>query len=247
MLWTHTFQSAEGLCVQAFRFRHAVYNFAFAFCSSMCKASRSGSGEKNSTVSATPASVRLLLTRLPWLWLKAFCFQNHFRKGWEYVKIQQSSLFLLRFSYISQVDVPWIFSSLWYIFRILKNLIWTILPAGMFSGGLSLQWLGAGPGFPARGWGWVVAVKPLDQWSVMEALALWLCKEEFPQRWKVVKWVKNLLRGKREQYLWIDTRADSEGEPLSRVHMAVLNHLFRTFLLGFLWPIILICLAHSHI
>ena len=245
MLWTHTFQSAEGLCVQAFRFRHAVYDFAFAFCSSMCKASRSGSGEKNNTPSATPASVRLLLTRPPWL--KAFCFQNHFRKGWEYVQIQQSSLFLLRFSYISQVDVPWIFSSLWFTFRILKNLIWTILPAGMFSGGLCLQRLGAGPGFPARGWGWVVAVKPLDHWSVMEALALRLCKEEFPQRWKVVNWVKNLLRGKREQYLWIDTRADSEGEPLSRVRMAVLNHLFRTFLLGFLWPIVLICLVHSHI
>lgn len=148
-----------GLCVQrAFRFRHAVYNVAFAFCSSTCKASRSGSDEKNNVPSATPASVRLLLTRLPWL--KAFCFQNHFRKGWEHVKIQQSSLFLLRFSYISQVDVPWIFfkplilSSLWFIFRVLKNLIWTILPASMFSGGLSLQRLGAGPGFAAIDWGW---------------------------------------------------------------------------------------------
>ena len=48
-----------------------------------------------------------------------------------------------------------------------------------------------------------------------KALALQLCRKEFPQRWKVLKQVKYLLWGKRVQYLWIDTWADSEGESLS--------------------------------
>ena len=34
--------------------------------------------------------------------------------------------------------------------------------------------------------------------------------------------------------------------PESRPHGS-LNHSFRTFLLGVLWPIVLICLVHSHI
>ena len=37
--------------------------------------------------------------------------------------------------------------------------------------------------------GWIAAVKApdpshLDQWSVTRALALWLWRKEFPQRWK---------------------------------------------------------------
>ena len=54
--------------------------------------------------------------------------------------------------------------------------------------------------------------QPSDQWSVTRALALWLCRKEFPQRWKVVKQVMCLLRGKRVQYMWIGTRVDSERE-----------------------------------
>ena len=39
--------------------------------------------------------------------------------------------------------------------------------------------------------------QPLDQWSVTRALALELCRKEFPQRWKIVKQVKYLLGGKK--------------------------------------------------
>ena len=42
--------------------------------------------------------------------------------------------------------------------------------------------------------------------------------------------------------MWIDTQANSEGEshPCGRI-----DHLYGAFLLGFLWPIILICLVLS--
>ena len=73
-------------------------------------------------------------------------------------------------------------------------------------------------------------------------LALRLCRKEFPQRWKVVKQVKYLLGGKRVQYVWIDTREDSERESWA---CGILNHLHGAFLLGFLWPVILICLVQS--
>ena len=70
----------------------------------------------------------------------------------------------------------------------------------MISGGLGLQRLGAWLAFPARGrlshgrestrpW-------PLDQWSATRALALLLCRKEYPQRQKVVKQVKRVLGGK---------------------------------------------------
>ena len=42
--------------------------------------------------------------------------------------------------------------------------------------------------------------------------------------------------------MWIDTRADSEKESHPR---GSLNHLYGAFLLGFLWPIILLCLVLS--
>ena len=42
--------------------------------------------------------------------------------------------------------------------------------------------------------------------------------------------------------MWIDTRADSEKELRLR---GSLNHLHGAFLLGFLWPIILLCLVLS--
>ena len=51
---------------------------------------------------------------------------------------------------------------------------------------------------------------------------------------------------KRVQYVWIDTRADSEGE--SRVAESCphddLSYFYGAFLPGFLGPIILMCLAH---
>ena len=52
------------------------------------------------------------------------------------------------------------------------------------------------------------------------ALALWLCRKEFPQRWKVVKQVKYLLRGENVWYMWIDTWANSERQSLSHTLVA---------------------------
>ena len=42
--------------------------------------------------------------------------------------------------------------------------------------------------------------------------------------------------------MWIDTQVDSERELRPR---GSLNHFYGAFLLGFLWPIILICLVQS--
>ena len=42
--------------------------------------------------------------------------------------------------------------------------------------------------------------------------------------------------------MWIDTRVDSERESCP---CGSLNHLYGAFLPGFLWPIILLCLAPS--
>ena len=70
--------------------------------------------------------------------------------------------------------------------------------------------------------GWIAAVKApdpshLDQWSVTRALALWLWRKEFPQRWKVVKQVKYLLGGEEYSTCGIDT----QGKSLSCTFMAV--------------------------
>ena len=53
-------------------------------------------------------------------------------------------------------------------------------------------------------------------------LALHLCRKEFPQRHKVVKQVKYVLRGKKVQYVWIDTWGRlRERESLSSTLRAV--------------------------
>ena len=54
---------------------------------------------------------------------------------------------------------------------------------------------------------------------VTGALALWLCRKESPRRQKIVKQV--FIKRKRVQYMWIGTRADSEGDFLSRALVAV--------------------------
>ena len=53
----------------------------------------------------------------------------------------------------------------------------------------------------------ILAIRPVVS---DKALALQLCRKEFPQRWKVVKQAKCLLGGKRVQYAWIDTGPASE-------------------------------------
>ena len=59
------------------------------------------------------------------------------------------------------------------------------------------------------------------QGSVTRALALRVCRKEFPQRQKVVNQVQCFLGGKIVQYLSIDTWADSEGGSLSCALVAV--------------------------
>ena len=55
-----------------------------------------------------------------------------------------------------------------------------------------------------------------------------------------MKQIKCLL-GEKE-YVWIDTWVGSERESHPR---GSLNHFYGTFFLGFLWPIILLCLVLS--
>ena len=83
----------------------------------------------------------------------------------------------------------------------------------------------------------------LDQGSVTRALALQLCRKKFPQRWNIMKQIKYLSRGKRVQYVWIETRTDSERATELQPHDG-LNHFYRAFRPDFLWPIILISLVH---
>ena len=115
----------------------------------------------------------------------------------------------------------------------------------MISGGLSLkQGLGSQAETEARSWAWKRKILALDQWSATRALALQLCRKEFSQRWKVVKQVF-IGRGKkystRGQTHWRTQRQRvTESHPCGN-----LNSFYGTFLLGFLWPSVLICLVHS--
>ena len=69
-----------------------------------------------------------------------------------------------------------------------------------------------------------------------KGLALWLCKEDFPQRRKVVKQAKCLLGGK-EYYAC--------GQTLPQTQSCSLVNFYGPFLSGFLWSGILICLVLS--
>ena len=84
----------------------------------------------------------------------------------------------------------------------------------LISGGLTLQWLEQGLSSQTSGGGENTIFQSLEQWSVTGALALQLCRKEFPQRQKVMKQIKYVLKGKIQD-MWIDTQADSEGAALS--------------------------------
>ena len=72
------------------------------------------------------------------------------------------------------------------------------------------------------------------------ACSPWGCKElNMTQQLNGTEW-----RGKRVQYVYIDIRANSGRVTESRPHSG-LNYFYGAFLLGFIWPIILICLVHS--
>ena len=75
------------------------------------------------------------------------------------------------------------------------------------------------------------------------ALALQLCRKEFPQRWKVVK---SVFIRRKESTVCVDRhRKRLRGRVPETRYPGILNHLHGAFLLVFLWPIILICLVHG--
>ena len=123
------------------------------------------------------------------------------------------------------------------------------LNSRMISGGLCVQHFGVEVGFPARDWDgsqeWehqILVTRPVFSDKGPGPLAL---QKRIPQRWKVVKQMRYLLRGKRIQCMWIETLADLGKEWVTESHpFDGLNFFYGVFLLGFLWPI-LICLAHS--
>ena len=86
--------------------------------------------------------------------------------------------------------------------------------------------------------------QPLDQCSVTRALALWLCRKEFPQRRKVVKQGKYLSRGEKKCSMcgWTHKQTQRESPWVTPLwHF----EFYGAFLPSFLWPLILICLVHS--
>ena len=68
-----------------------------------------------------------------------------------------------------------------------------------------------------------------------------LCIKEFPQRWKVVKQIKYLLKGKKST-IPVDRHTGRlrELQPCSSLY-----YFHGVFHMGFLWPVILNCLVHS--
>ena len=58
---------------------------------------------------------------------------------------------------------------------------------------------------------------------------------------------EEFIRGRKStEYMWVDTWADSERERVPESHPGgSLNYFYGAFLLGVLWPIILVCLVHS--
>ena len=65
----------------------------------------------------------------------------------------------------------------------------------LISCGLSLQWLEQGLSSQTSRGGENTRFQSLEQWWVTRALALQLCRKEFPQRQKVTKQVKYVLKG----------------------------------------------------
>ena len=91
--------------------------------------------------------------------------------------------------------------------------------------------------------GWIEVVKAPDPSykSSGQCQGPQLCIKEFPQRWKVVKQIKYLLKGKKST-IPVDRHTGRlrELQPCSS-----LNYFHGVFHMGFLWPVILNCLVHS--
>ena len=110
------------------------------------------------------------------------------------------------------------------------------------SGGLK-QAFGSWPDIEVKLQQWehqILATRPLVSDN---ALALQLCREEFPQRREVVKQVKYVLGGKEEYSMCGQTQGQAQRKSgtLMGVCITYMGHFF----LVFLWPNILICLVHS--
>ena len=122
---------------------------------------------------------------------------------------------------------------------------WTLR---LISGGLGLQQLGVGFGFPARDWAgsqqWehqVLATGPGVSDKGPGPSALW---KRISTKTKSSEASKVFIKRKRVQYVWVGTPGDSEGESWSPPSGS-LNYSYGVFLPGFLWLVNLICLVHS--
>ena len=73
------------------------------------------------------------------------------------------------------------------------------------------------------------------------ALAFWLCRKEFPQRWNVVKPV---FIGRKKSIARVDRHMGRLRVSESNLH-GNLNYFYESFLLIFLWSVILTCLVQS--
>ena len=117
---------------------------------------------------------------------------------------------------------------------------------------LGLRWAWPATAW-SRGWvpspwlRWVAVVKAsdptLDQWSVTRALALQLCRKELPQ-WRKV--VKQVFSKRRKSTVYVERHRGRLRGRVPESHICgSLSYFYGVFLLGFLWPIILIFLDHS--
>lgn len=122
-----------------------------------------------------------------------------------------------------------------------------MLAIELISSGLSLQWPGVRLGFPTRHWAGSLQWKHQSPGTSPvvsgKGPGLWLCRKEFLQRQKVIKQV--FIEEKEyntcgDRYL--DRLRGRVSE--SRLHGS-LNHWHGALLLVFIWPVILLCLAHN--
>ena len=119
---------------------------------------------------------------------------------------------------------------------------WDMEAMALISGGLK-QAFGSRPDMEVKLQQWehqILATRPLVSDN---ALALQLCREEFPQRREVMKQAKYTLGGKEESSMCGQTQGQAQRK--SRTVMGVYITCMGHFFLVFLWPNILICLVHS--
>ena len=140
----------------------------------------------------------------------------------------------LSFMQILDLKTPGLQTVLLYAINSYQNYFTDLV---LILSGLGQQWLEVGLGFPARDKGpghssESIKSQPLEQWSVTRALALQLCRKEFPQRWKVVKSV--FIRRKKSTVCVDRHRKRLRGRVPETRYPGSLNYLHGAFLLVFL-------------